>query len=112
VTVERVFGHHRLPVAEALAALEQAQGESVRRFWDVSIREVGVYDEGGPFLGTASYIPPGASNGAPDPAEGLLMGAPPGVRNDGRYVIETAGQKISFVAHGSAGGGSYFMRFL
>jgi hypothetical protein len=100
-----------LLVAEALAALEQAHGESVRRFWDVSVREVGVYDEGGQFLGTATYIPPGAPNGAPDGVQGLLMGAPPDVRNHGRYVIETSGLRLPFVAHSSAGGGSFFMRF-
>jgi hypothetical protein len=39
------------------------------------------------------------------------MGAPPSVRNDGRYAIEDSGRRVAFVAYGSAGGGSFFMRF-
>ena len=39
------------------------------------------------------------------------MGAPPSVRNDGRYAIEDSGRRGAFVAYGSAGGGSFFMRF-
>jgi hypothetical protein len=99
-----------MPVAERFAAMEQAHGESVHRFWDEA-GEARVYDERGQLLGTATYIPGGKANGPSDPGEGLLMAVPPAIHEGGRYAIDVLGRRVGFIAERTAGGGAFIIRF-